>query len=680
MSVAIDSPPYTPVESVTEFFHGVEVTDPYRWLEDQYSNRTRQWIQSQTLYARSYLDAIPGRDVIRRRVAEMLAVESCESPAKAANRYFYLTRKAEQSQPCICMREGTDGPERVLVDPTFLGQDDHTSVRIVSVSPNGKLLAYGVRQGGEDHQSVNILDVENVRTLIADGLPRGFLASFVFGADSLRYFYVHEESNAARPYYRAVYEHCVGSAQEDREIFFAGDSPSIRLGLRSSADGRYLAYFVVRSGTTLTIDLFLQDLTTDRPARLAATGMEEPFSAFFAEQRLIALTSWKAPNGRIVAIDPDAPDMTNWREIISESKLVIKDFVVKGPRVFVSYVENLSTRTDIFDTRGVRLGAIDFPTRGTARLLPNSPDPDELFFTFSSFLQPETIFTYNVTSGEQKVWSQKKVVFDATDVEVNEVRYLSKDKTSVPMLLMARKGVQAFGNVPMLLTAYGGFGKSMTPQFSAFATLLVEHGFVFAVANIRGGAELGRQWHLDGKRHNRQNAFDDFIAAAEWLIHAGYTSPQKLAVAGGSNGGLLVAAVLTQRPELFRAAISVGPMTDMLRYHRLDFSDSWISEFGSADDPQDFPHLFAYSPYQRIRSNVEYPAVLLVSGDADTRCNPMHARKFTARLQAATSSNRPILLGYSQSRGHMPTLPLYERISALTDRLAFVCDQLGMNL
>lgn len=408
--------------------------------------------------------------------------------------------------------------------------------------------------------------------------------------------------------------------------------------------------------------------------------MEDPFYPVFVGRTLIVLTSWQAPNKRLVAIDLDAPDRASWREVVPESALPITDFAVRGDRIFVSYVENIATRTDVFDLSGRKVGAISYPGSGTALLLPNPVDGDELFYTFTSFAHPDTIYSYGIETGGQTIWSQRKAVFDQASIEVRHVWYPSKDGTQVPMFLVGRKDLQPTGNVPTILTGYGGFGKSVTPQFSAFATFLVEHGCLFAVANIRGGSELGEQWRLDGRRRNRQNAFDDFIAAADWLIQIGYTVPERLAIAGGSNGGLLVGAALTQRPVLFRAAVCLGPLLDMLGYHRFDFAKMWIDEYGSADDPEDFPYLYAYSPYHRVRAGVEYPAVLLISGDADTRCNPLHTRKMTARLQATTASDKPILLDYRALRGHMPVLPLTERIEALTDRLAFICDQLGVTV
>jgi len=680
MSRVLEAPPYTPVEPVTEIFHGVEVTDPYRWLEDQASERTRQWINEQTDYARSYLDAIPGRERVRERIAELLAVETIETPYKVGSRYFFLKRGAQQDQPVICMREGADGQDQILVDPAARGAGSQVAVRIVSISPDGKLLAYGVKHGGDDYQAVEILDVDSLKTL-PDGLPHGFLGSFAFTADSKSYLYVHEIIDSPRRYYRAAYLHVIGSqAREDRELFFAGESQHIRLGMRVSDDRRYIAHLVIRSEAKTTIDLYAQDVFSDAPARLIAAGMEDPFFPVFVGRRLTVLTNWQAPNKRLVAIELHAPDRANWREVVPESALPITELAVRGGKIFVSYVENIATRTDMYDLSGCKVGAISYQEPGTARLLPNPVDCDELFYTFTSFARPDTIYSYRIETREQTVWSQRRAVFDQASIEVRQVWYPSQNGTQVPMFLVGPKNFQPTGNVPTILTGYGGFGKSVTPQFSAFATFLIEHDCLFVVANIRGGSELGEQWRLDGKRHHRQNAFDDFIAAAEWLIQTGYTTPGKLAIAGGSNGGLLVGAALTQRPDLFRAVVCLGPLLDMLGYHRFDFAKVWIDEYGSADDAEDFPYLYDYSPYHRVRAGVEYPAVLLISGDADTRCNPLHARKMTARLQAATASDKPILLEYRALRGHMPVLPLTERIEALTDRLCFICDQLGVSV
>ena len=552
------------------------------------------------------------------------------------------------------------------------------SVHIVTVSPDGKLLAYGVRHGAEDYQAVEILDVDSLE-VFPDGLPRGFLGSFTFAADAGSYYYVHEVIGSLHPHRCAAYQHIIGGdPRDDQELFYAGEYPQVKLGMRFSDDRRYVAYILVRSDTTISIDLYVQDLFENSPAHLIAERMGDTFYPCFVKGELIVLTNIQAPNKKIISINLDTPNRMNWRDVIPESALHIKDFAIRSILIFVSYVENISTRTDIYDLSGRKVGTILYPGSGTASLLPNPGDNDELFYTYNSFVHPDTVFSYRTDTGERKVWSQKKVAFDPTSVEVKQIWYKSKDGTPVPMSLICRKGLTKNKYTPTILTGYGGFGKSVTPQFSAFATFVVEQGCQFAVANIRGGSELGAQWHLDGKRHKRQNAFDDFIAAAEWLIENEFTVPEKLAIAGGSNGGLLVGAALTQRPDLFSAAVCLGPLLDMLRYHRFPITKSWVDEYGSPDDPEDFRHLYAYSPYHRVREGVEYPAVLIASGDADTRCDPMHARKMTAKLQAATASAKPILLEYRALRGHMPVLPLGERIEALTDRLAFICDQLGV--
>jgi prolyl oligopeptidase len=676
MSVVLEDPPFTPIEPVTDIWHGLSITDPYRWLEDSHSERTRQWIDSQTQYARAFFNSIPERARIRQRVAELLSVDTNESPCKVGSYCFFVKRTAEQDQAVICVRDGEDERDEVLIEPNEPG----TSIRIVSVSPEGKLLAYGVKRGGEDATEVRIFDVTR-RVTLPDGLPRGFLSGFAFAADSKSYYYVHEPSDAPRPQVVRAYRHFIGNSfHEDAETFAAVSDGHTKLGLRMSDDGQYLAYVLVRTQPGNAIDLYLHDTLSDAPVRLIAENMESSFFPFIVERQLIVMTRLGAPNKRIIAIDIDSSAQENWRELVAETESPIRDVAVRKKKLFVTYIENLAARTDIYDLSGRKVGALPYPPNGTVRLLSNPVDDDDLFYTFSSFVQPESVFRYRVETGEQQVWSQRKTTFDDSAIDVRQVWYASRDGTRVPMFLVAKRGCQPTGDIPTVLTGYGGFGKSVTPQFSAFATFVVEQGGLFAVANIRGGSEFGAQWHEDGKRQKRQNAFDDFIAAAEWLGHAGYTRPAKLAIAGASNGGLLVGAALTQRPDLFCAAICVGPLLDMLRYHNGRFADGWVEEYGSAENADDFPYLYAYSPYQRVRQGVLYPSVLLVSGDADTRCDPMHARKMTARLQAAGSPGRRTLLDYSPLRGHVAALPLSERIDALTDRLAFLCEQLGLSV
>jgi prolyl oligopeptidase len=680
MTSTINPPPPASVEPVTDILHGVSVTDPYRWLEDQNSPQTRRWLNEQTGHTRAYFDAIPRRERIRQRVEELLAVEVVFGPWKVGEKYFYLKRKPHQEQAVIMMREGNSAEEVILVDPTDRGEGSTTAVTILNISKDGNLLAYGIRHGGEDSQSAEFLDVARTQVL-SDRLPPGLGPSLVFSPDGRGFYYSHEIINSACPHYRAAYWHEFGSKPDnDIEIFFAGDDPKLHLAVFGSADGQHLGYLVIHSGDPVTVDLHLQDLSEGNPSRKLLEGVKSIFAPFFIGERLFALTDWRAPNRRIVRVDLNHPEPEHWCDVVPESDSRIQSIAVVGESLFVTFVQNISTRVEVFHSSGKNLGPIPLPSRGTASLFPCRPDTDTVFYRFTSFQHPPSILSYRAQTGEQKTWARSEIEFDPSSVEIEEVRYPSKDGTLVPMFLVSQKGRRAAGPLPTFLTGYGGFGSSITPQFTAHSTYLMERGCLFAVANLRGGAEFGEAWHLAAKRQKRQTAIDDFIAAAGWLLAEEHTQAGRLAIGGGSNAGLLVGAALTQRPDLFRAVICLGPLLDMLRYHLFDTAESWIDEYGNAEIAGDFHALVRYSPYHAVENGTAYPALMLITGDADTRCNPMHARKMAARLQAATSSEHPILLDYRAEWGHTPVQPLTRRINALTDRLAFLCHELGLDV
>jgi prolyl oligopeptidase len=676
MPLTLDPPPPTPAEPLTEVLHGVPVTDPYRWLEDQDSPRTREWIDRQTAYARAYFDAIPGRKRIRKRVAELLGVGVISEPWKVGSRYFCLKRAPHAEQSVIVMREGEKSDYIPLVGSE--GRDDSrtVAVNILNISGDGRYLAYSVRRGGQDCCSIEFLDVDR-REKLRDCLPSGFHRGLVFAPERGGVYYSHETIGTARPFHRAVSWHKFGtSSHEDIEVFFGGDDPKLRVILFGSPDGRQLGYCKMLSADPVRTDFLLHDVATGSAPQLIAKDIEGLFAPYLLDDKVIALTYWGSPNGRIVLINSRDPQPEDWYEIVPEAKARIQGFAVTGGRVFVGFVEDATTRVKIFDFAGNSCGILPCPPLGTAHTLPSRPDSDTAFFSFTSFSQAPTIFRYNTSTSKHETWAQSQVPFHGESMQVDRVEYASKDGTKVPLFLVAQKG-QFARSLPTFLTGYGGFGTSLTPQFTAYATFLIEHGFLFAVANVRGGSELGEQWHLAAKRQKRQKAIDDFIAAAEWLLSEGHTAPRRMAIGGGSNAGLLVGAALTQRPDLFRAAVCLGPLLDMVRYHRFDQANFWIEEYGCAENESDFHCLLPYSPYHRVKDGVDYPAVLLVSGDADTRCNPLHARKMAGRLQAATSSGNPILLDYRPLWGHMPVQPLSARIEALTDRLGFICHELG---
>jgi prolyl oligopeptidase len=677
MRSAVAPPPVTPIEPVTDVLHGVEITDPYRWLEDQSSPRTRKWIEEQTVYTRAYLDAIPGRERIRERVQQLLSIDVIDDPWKCGTRYFFLKRYSDSDQPVIVMRESAFSEDIPLVDPALRPDGSNASLSILAISPDGRLLAYEVRHNGEDPATVEFFDVPRRATLL-DRLPRGSCRGLIFSAEGNGYYYSHEECDATHPAQRAVYWHTIGTPREtDSQVFVASEDSAIRLGLLSSQDGTMLVFLVAHLADPATVDVYVKDLAGGHAARKIVDKMGGLFSPFFVGNQLCAVTDWQAPNYRVVAVDTGAPQLEAWREVVPQSSSRIQDIAAVGGQIFVTYIENLETTVKAFHLAGQEQ-SMDCPSSGTIRLLNWQPENDTLFYRFTSFSHPPTVYYYNVHSEDQGVFARTAPPFDANSIGVERVWYRSKDGTQVPMSLVALKGSDP-GPRPIFLTGYGGFGASVTPQYAAYTTFLIEGGCVIAIPQLRGGSEFGGQWHSAGKRHNRQNAIDDFIAAAEWLLAQGLATPGKVAIGGGSNAGLLVAAALTQRPELFRVVVCLGPFLDMLRYQKFDDAGVYAGEYGCSDNPDDFAALLSYSPYHNIRAGVSYPAVMFISGDADTRCNPMHARKMTARLQSVASAGYPMLLDYKPTWGHMPVQSLSNRIEALTDRLAFICDALCLN-
>jgi len=676
MPKLMEHPPHSPIGVVTEFLQGVPVADPYRWLEDQESPRTRTWIAEQTRYARNYLDAISGRELIRRRIREFLAVETYDSFQMAGDRYFFRKRLPDQEQPSIYMRDTGSGEDQLLIDPAARGTGAYTAVKPLRVSPDGRLLLYEVKAGGERTGTFELLEIET-RKRLPDLLPRGYLRGFAFAPDGNSFCYVHEAVDAKRPFYRAAYRHVLGTPlHEDQEIFFAGKDKNIRLSLFSN--NKRLVFLVHRFLEKTLTDIYLRTFNeTDQPAPIFR-GIDYYLVLRLLEDRIFAITNREAPNRRVVEIRLHGNGEHEWIDIVPEGDTPINNWLVVGDRIFVSYRSEMTDQIRIFDLSGRALG--ELPIRGdqTLRMVHGSPDGDELLLEAESFTEPIGIFRYSAKSNNLTLWNRRGIPFDPTNYGHSQTWFVSKDGTRVPMCLVGRRDILDGTSNPTIMTSYGGYGVSATPEFSVLVAFLMERGCLFALPNIRGGSEFGVEWHKAAKRQNRQTAYDDFLCAAEWLITSGRTAPGKLAIFGGSNSGLLVGAALTQRPELFSAVVCIVPMLDMLRYHLFDNAHVWKDEFGTVDDPEDFAALARYSPYHQVRHGVAYPATMIVSGDADQNCNPLHARKMTARLQAASISEHPIFLDYNKFRGHSPVLPLSERINALTDRIAFLCDQLQL--
>ncbi len=677
MPKLMEAPPYAPVEPVTEILHGVPISDPYRWLEDQNSACTRDWLAAQHSYTRPFLNAIPRRDRVRKRVRELLDVETHDCLQKVGTRYFFQKRLPGREQACIFCRDGIDGTDELLIDPAGRGTGKYTAVRPLRVSADARLLLYEVKEGGERTGRFELLDIATHRAL-PDALPRGYLRGFAFGSESKSFYYVHQPAEGEESRSRAVYLHVLGTEfREDREIFRSDDTKNLRFHLIPGQN--HIGILVFHYGDSTVTDFYLFSFDDDRTAEPFIKNAAYKFGPVLLEDgRILAITDLDAPNFRIVEVQNRTSHTPKFIELVSPAEVPIQNWIATEERIFVSYLRKMKTEIEIFDAWGNRLRRLPFQGSETVRIIGASESADELLLERESFVAPIRIESYSTENQKSRVWAEQKVPFKSDDFAHTQVWFHAKDGTRIPMYLAGRREVLTGGPHPTIMTSYGGYGVSLTPQFSVFVAFMMERGCLFALPNIRGGSEFGLDWHEAAKRRNRQVAFDDFLSAAEWLVESGRTDPRRLAIFGGSNSGLLVGAAMTQRPDLFRAVVCMVPILDMVRYHLFDGAGIWKEEYGTADDPKDFAALFAYSPYHKVRDGLKYPATLIVSGDSDQNCNALHARKMTARLQAANGSDRPILLDYDPHRGHSPVLPLSTRIEALTDRMAFLCDQLEL--
>ncbi len=668
-------PPPTKSEPVTDDIHGVKITDPYRWLEDQNSPQTRAWLEAQEKYARAYLDGLPGRAELKKEFEALLKIDSMSAPAARNGRYFFSRRLATEDRASLCMRQGYTGKDEVLVDPKTATTDPTSSVSYLGISRDGSLIAYGIRKGGEDESEVHFLDIAT-RQPLPDVIPRGRFSGFSITPDKRGVYYSVIPAKGSRVYY-----HVMGApAGADKEIFGSGYGPSQLISSGLSEDGRWLVLIVADGVPAKKNEIYLKDVEHNGPIVTVTKDIEAEFDPDFAGDSLILTTNWNAPNRRIFRADLKNPTRDHWKEIVPEGKLAIDTVSAAGGRIYVSYLDNVVTRVKQYDIDGKDLGDFKLPGIGSASPPSGRWTDKELFFDFTSFVVPTSAYRYVVSTGKEDLWFQPKVPIHTGDMEVKQVWYPSKDGTKIPMFVVARKGVTLDGNRPTLMTAYGGFNISLTPQFSAIAAWWTEHGGVFAQPNLRGGGEFGEDWHHAGMFEKKQNVFDDFIAAAEWLIQNKYTNPSKLAIQGGSNGGLLMGAMMTQRPDLFGAIVCGAPLLDMLRFQKMSVGSWWTAEYGSADDPKQFQYLLKYSPYQNVHKGTKYPPIMFVTGDSDTRVDPAHARKMAALMQADNGSNNPIILRYDTKGGHSGIGSVDKVIDQQVDQMSFIADRLGVKI
>ncbi len=662
--------PITEAKPVTETLHGVALTDPYRWLEDQESPETRDWINRQNAYTDAVLSQLPDKAGFAQRIESLLNTDQMNIPVVRSGRYFFTKRPAGQDLFSIYMRESANGPDILLIDPAPMSAKHTTNVGILAISDDGKTLSYFVRQGGADETEVRFYDIDARHDTGAPlHVARYFGVSLT--SDGRTSYFTRYTGKDQHVYRRAI------SGGDEQTLFGEGYGPDKIVGSAISDDGRYLVIQVSHGSAAKKTELYIKDLTADGPIRTIVNDLDARSFVDPAGDKLIIQTNWDAPNQRIMIADVANPERANWKELIPENRnAALESMSLAGGKIYATYLENVKPRVIGYTSDGHPQEEIKFDALGTVSNVFGQWNSPIAFYRFESFAIPQTIFAYDVSSRSSTPFFRASAPVNAADFTVEQVWYASKDGTHIPMFLMYKKGMQRNGTNPTLLTGYGGFVLSQLPNFSAQAVTWAENGGVFALANLRGGGEFGEAWHRAGMLEKKQNVFDDFIAAAQYLIDQHYTSPQHLGISGGSNGGLLVTAFLTQRPDLVKAVVCSYPLIDMIRYHRFMVAGFWVPEYGSSEDPEQFKWIYAYSPYQHVVRGTRYPAVLFISGDSDTRVAPLHARKMAAMMQANTGSNNPVLLRYHVSSGHSGGEPLKVQVNNQAESLAFLMWQL----
>jgi prolyl oligopeptidase len=655
------------------------VPDAYRWLEETDSAEVAAWTAAQGRFARHALDALPGRDEIRARLAALFSIGTVSPPTVRGGRYFYQRREGAQEQPVLYVRIGSAGVDRVLLDPAALSPDATSALDWHYPSPDGRLVAYGVSEGGSEKSTLRVRGVETGRDL-PDVIPWTRACSLEWRPDGSGFFYTrYPEPGRVPPgeedYHRHVFEHPLGEDwRRDALLFGEGREPEDWPSIHLSPDGRFLAVSVSR-GWTRT-DVYLKDRTRGGGFVPVVEGIDSLFGVTLRNDRLYLHTNHGAPRYRLVAADLERPGPESWQDVIPEGPEVLEGALFVDQWILIHRLRDASSRLALYDLRGRPLRDLALPGIGTVGAMTGEWDGKEAFFGFSSFTTPPVVYRVAVPEGPAEPWRAVEGDVNLRPYAVRLVRYASKDGTPVSMFLVHGRDRPPGG--PALLTGYGGFNVSLTPAFGRSLLLFLERGGLYAVAHLRGGGEYGEEWHRAGMREHKQNVFDDFLAAAEFLLREGHVVRGRLAIMGGSNGGLLVGAALTQRPELFAAVVCQVPLLDMLRYHRFRIARLWVAEYGSPEDSDAFRWLHAYSPYHRVKEGTPYPAVLLTAGEADSRVDPMHARKMAARLQAATSSGRPILLRLETRAGHGQGKPVSKLVAEWTDVWSFLLAEMGM--
>ena len=676
--ITLPPPPEVRTDPVTDNYFGTKITDDYRWLENAKSPATRAFIDEQNTYTQRYLKQARIRPAILDDLDALEHVSRWSLPIERNGSFFFLKRIAGEDQASIYVRHTYTGKDERLIDPAALSRDTNTSVALHAVSRDGNMLVYGIRSGGADETELHVYDLKEKKTL-EDELPAGLYRSVTFTPDGKGFYYARQTRQGT-----LLFEHLLGERPSRDTLIFGHEFRGEELGpidlftASITDDWRYLVITINRGVPAKRVDIVYRDLThPDTPFDLIVWGIDSRFSAIHASNAWYVKTDYHAPNGCILKADVGGilPDV--WTKIVPETPDVIDDFSIVGGKIYVRRLKDVKSEISVYTLAGKPAGSIDFDILGSASSFQGKPGDRYGFFSFESFIEPPTLYRLDTATGKRDIFAQPKIPFETADYSLKQVFYSSADGTKVPMFIAGKKGLKQDGSERLLMTGYGGFNLSMAPRWNPEWAWWMMQGGWFAQPNMRGGGEYGEHWHEQGMFEKKQNVFDDWFAAARYLIDKKYTAPAHFAITGRSNGGLLMGASITQHPELFAAVWCGYPLLDMLRYQKFEQGPQWMTEYGSADNEKQFFYLLKYSPYQNVKSGTQYPAVMFFTGDSDTRVDPLHARKMTPLLQASSTSGRPILLHYSTAGGHSEGVSVEQAIQDHADELTFLWTETG---
>ena len=667
-------------DDVVDDYHGTEIADPYRWLEDDHSGETKDWVKAQNQVTFNYLEQIPYRKAIEKRLEDLWNYERFSTPFKEGGQYYFFKNDGLQNQSVMFTQKTLDGKPQLVLDPNKFSEDGTASLGSISFNKAGNLLAYQISEGGSDWRKVYIKDLKNNK-LLTDELDWIKFSGISWAGDGFYYSrYPEPDKNdklSGANQFHQVFYHKIGTPQSEDVLTYADRAnPKRNMYANTTKDERFLTLSIIES--TSGNALYFRDLASNE---IGFTPIWEKFDNDFQVidndgSTLLVLTNYQAPNNRVISIDTQHPEEKNWKEIIPESKDALRNINLIGGKIIATYIHHASSKVQIHDIDGKYVSDLNLPSIGTVGGFSGKKDQDEAFFAFSSFTRPTTIYSLNMATKKFDIFKAPKVNFKSEDYITEQVWYRSKDQTKVPMFLTYKKGLKMDSARPTKLYGYGGFDIPVLPGFNVANTVLLENGGIYAVANIRGGGEFGKEWHKAGTKDQKQNVFDDFISAAEYLIANDYTNPDKLAIEGRSNGGLLVGACMTQRPDLFKVAFPGVGVLDMLRYHEFTIGWAWATDYGRSDDPEAFKYLIKYSPLHNVKP-AAYPATMVTTADHDDRVVPAHSFKFISELQNKHTGENPVMIRVDVDAGHGAGKSTSMRIKEAADMNSFMLYNMG---